>query len=131
MKNPSEKFMYDAVTPPRGPRTRMPRASRSAWYFHVPAAGSQVQRRVSDAPAGPAIEALVDAMGSSPAQLMLRQELRSFASRAQPFDRERGERAQADRQAPLVDEEPRAVVRRRAAQLALARRAAHAKEEAR
>src|SRR5258706_5550073 len=44
MKKPSEKFMYDAVTPPNGPRTRMPSASSSAWYFHVSGAGSHDQR---------------------------------------------------------------------------------------
>ena len=43
-KKPSEKFMYAAVTPPSGPRTRMPSASSSAWYFQVPGAGSQRQR---------------------------------------------------------------------------------------
>src|ERR1019366_9592051 len=43
-KKPIEKFMYAAVRPPIGPSTKMPRASSSAWYFHVPGAGSQVQR---------------------------------------------------------------------------------------
>jgi hypothetical protein len=38
--------MYDAVNPPSGPRTRMPSASSSAWYFHVFGAGSQRQRGV-------------------------------------------------------------------------------------
>src|SRR6185312_4577849 len=37
-------FMKEAVTPPRGPSTSAPRASRSAWYFHVSGAGNQAQR---------------------------------------------------------------------------------------
>ena len=45
-KKPSEKFMYDAVTPPSGPSTRMPRPTSSAWYFQVPGCGSQDQRRI-------------------------------------------------------------------------------------
>ena len=43
-KKPSEKFMYDAVTPPSGPSTKTPRQTRRAWYFQVPTAGSQDQR---------------------------------------------------------------------------------------
>jgi hypothetical protein len=46
MKKPSEKFMNDAVTPPSGPRMKMPTKRRSAWYFHVSGAGSQDQRGV-------------------------------------------------------------------------------------
>src|SRR5205814_7085177 len=43
-KKPSEKFMYDAVTPPSGPSTKMPSAISRRWYFQVPCAGSQEQR---------------------------------------------------------------------------------------
>jgi hypothetical protein len=38
------KFMNDEVTPPSGPKTRMPNVSKRAWYFHVPGAGNHRQR---------------------------------------------------------------------------------------
>ncbi len=44
--------MYDAVSPPSGPRTKMPSASRSAWYFQVSGAGSHRQRGAAGAAAG-------------------------------------------------------------------------------
>src|SRR5579862_756191 len=36
--------MYEAVTPPSGPSTKMPSESSRAWYFQVLGAGSQDQR---------------------------------------------------------------------------------------
>src|SRR5438045_2235262 len=49
LKKPGEKFMYEAVTQPSGPSTSMPSERRSAWYFHVPGAGSQDQRGACEA----------------------------------------------------------------------------------
>ena len=37
--------MYDAVSPPSGPRMKTPSASSSAWYCQVSGTGSQRQRR--------------------------------------------------------------------------------------
>src|SRR5262245_33879677 len=49
-KKPMLKFMKDALTPPSGPRMRIPTEPRSTWYFHVPGAGRN--RRVGEVDKG-------------------------------------------------------------------------------
>src|SRR4051794_12802582 len=51
-KKPRLKFMYDAATPPSGPRMRMATVASSRWYFHVFTAGRKRKRGVTASDAG-------------------------------------------------------------------------------